>query len=72
MIARIWRGAVRAADADEYAAYIGATGLAEYRETAGNEGALMLRRDLGDRTEFLTFTLEWDVTCAHYEVMGGS
>ena len=59
MIARIWRGAVRATDADEYAAYIGATGLAEYRETAGNEGAWMLRRDLGDRTEFLTFTL-WE------------
>jgi len=57
MIARIWRGAVRAPDADEYAAYIGATGLAEYEETAGNRGAWMLRRDVGDRTEFLTFTL---------------
>jgi heme-degrading monooxygenase HmoA len=59
MIARIWRGAVRRADADEYAAYIGDTGLADYRRTPGNEGAWMLRRDVGELTEFLTFTL-WD------------
>jgi heme-degrading monooxygenase HmoA len=56
MIARIWRGAVRKTDADEYAAYIGDTGLADYRRTPGNRGAWMLRRDVGDRTEFLTLT----------------
>jgi heme-degrading monooxygenase HmoA len=59
MIARIWRGTVRTADADEYAAYIGATGLAEYMETQGNRGAWMLRREVGDLTEFLTLTF-WD------------
>jgi heme-degrading monooxygenase HmoA len=59
MIARIWRGAVRADDGDTYAAYIGETGLAEYARTPGNQGAWMLRRVVGDRTEFLTFTL-WD------------
>ena len=59
MIARIWRGAVRREDADAYAAYIGDTGLAEYAATPGNRGAWMLRRDEGDRTEFVTFTL-WD------------
>ena len=59
MIARIWRGAVRREDRDAYAAYIGETGLAGYAATAGNRGAWMLRRDEGDRTEFLTFTL-WD------------
>jgi heme-degrading monooxygenase HmoA len=59
MIARIWRGAVRTPDADEYAAYIGDTGLAEYARTPGNRGAWMLRREIGDRTEFLTFTL-WE------------
>jgi hypothetical protein len=35
MIARIWRGAVRHEDRDAYAAYIGETGLAGYRETPG-------------------------------------
>jgi len=56
VIARIWRGAVRIADGDAYAKYIGDTGLAEYRSTPGNLSALMLRRDVGDRTEFVMFT----------------
>ena len=59
MIARIWRGAVRRQDGDTYAQYIKDTGFAGYRETPGNRGAWMLRRDLGDRTEFVTFTL-WE------------
>ena len=59
MIARIWRGAVRGEDGDAYADYIRATGLAGYAETPGNQGAWMLRRDVGDRTEFVTFTL-WE------------
>jgi heme-degrading monooxygenase HmoA len=59
VIARIWRGAVRGEDGDAYADYIRATGLAGYAETPGNQGAWMLRRDVGDRTEFVTFTL-WE------------
>jgi heme-degrading monooxygenase HmoA len=59
MIARIWSGAVRRADGDAYAAYIGETGLAGYLATAGNRGAWLLRREVGERTEFVTFTL-WD------------
>jgi heme-degrading monooxygenase HmoA len=59
MIARTWTGTVRRPDADEYAQYIRETGFAEYGRTAGNRGAWMLRRDAGDRTEFLMFTL-WD------------
>jgi heme-degrading monooxygenase HmoA len=59
MIARIWTGAVRTQDGDAYAAYIGETGLAGYRATPGNRGAWLLRRDVGDRTEFVAFTL-WD------------
>jgi heme-degrading monooxygenase HmoA len=59
MIARMWTGVVRRADADEYAEYIDRTGIAEYKQTPGNRGAYMLRRDLGDRTEFRTFTF-WD------------
>ncbi len=59
MIARIWRGAVRRDDGDAYAEYMDATGVAGYRETPGNLGVTMLRRDVGDRCEFLMFTL-WE------------
>jgi heme-degrading monooxygenase HmoA len=59
MIARIWRGAVRREDGDAYADYIANTGMAEYRSTPGNQGAWMLRRDDGDRSEIITFSL-WD------------
>jgi heme-degrading monooxygenase HmoA len=59
MIARVWKGAVRRENGDAYARYIEGTGLAGYAETPGNRGAWMLRRDLGERTEFVTFTL-WE------------
>ena len=59
MIARIWRGVVQLDDADEYAGYIRDTGFSEYAQTSGNRGAWMLRRDQGDRTEFITLSL-WD------------
>jgi heme-degrading monooxygenase HmoA len=59
MIARIWRGVVRLEDAEEYGDYIRETGFTAYGETAGNRGAWMLRRDEGDRAEFLTFSF-WD------------
>lgn len=59
MIARTWRGAVRKDDADAYAEYMQTTGVAGYAGTPGNRGVYMLRRDLGDRCEFLMFSL-WD------------
>jgi heme-degrading monooxygenase HmoA len=59
MIARTWRGAVRREDADAYADYMQATGVAGYAAAAGNRGVWMLRRDLGELTEFVMFTL-WD------------
>jgi heme-degrading monooxygenase HmoA len=59
MIARIWRGAVGRDDRDRYAEYMRGTGVEEYAETSGNRGVLMLRRDDGDRTEFVMVTL-WE------------
>lgn len=59
MIARVWRGAVRTADAEEYVAYVRDTGLAHYRSTPGNFGAWILHRSSGDKTEILTFSL-WE------------
>jgi heme-degrading monooxygenase HmoA len=59
MIARTWRGVVRRAEAEPYAHYIRETGFAEYAHTPGNRGAWMLRRDEGERTEFITLSL-WE------------
>jgi heme-degrading monooxygenase HmoA len=63
MIARTWRGATRAADADPYVDYLHATGLKEYRDTPGNRGAFCFRRIVGDRAEFITLSL-WESEAA--------
>ena len=54
-VMRIWRGVIRTADRERYAAYIEETGMREYRQTPGNLAAYMLLRDLPDGlTEVLT------------------
>lgn len=52
-IARSWRGATRAADAETYLEYLHRTGLKSYRGTPGNLGVVALRRIKGDQAEFL-------------------
>ena len=59
MIARIWTGTVRSADAAEYADYIRATGFAEYGQTPGNRGAWLLQGERGATTEVIALSL-WD------------
>jgi heme-degrading monooxygenase HmoA len=59
MIARIWRGATREADAEAYVEYLRGTGLKEYRETPGNQGAWVLWRVSDGRAEFLTLSF-WE------------
>ncbi len=59
MIARSWRGATRAEDADAYVEYLRKTGLAGYRGTPGNRGVLALRRIRDGRAEFLLISL-WE------------
>lgn len=59
MIARIWRGTVRATDADAYREYLEPTGLRAYRETPGNRGAWLLRRIEGARCEIVTLSF-WE------------
>jgi hypothetical protein len=53
MIVRIWKGAVRRDDGDAYARYLRATAIAGYARTPGNRAALMLRREVGDRCQFV-------------------
>ncbi|HVL97290.1 MAG TPA: hypothetical protein VM266_15650 [Solirubrobacteraceae bacterium] len=59
MIARTWRGWTRRDDANAYVDYLQQTGMPGYRGTPGNRGAYILRRDHGDRTEFVTLSF-WD------------
>jgi heme-degrading monooxygenase HmoA len=63
VIARIWRGWTRAWDADAYARHLMATAIPPCRGAPGNQGAYLLRRGDGDRTEFVTITL-WDSLAA--------
>ena len=59
MIMRTWRGAVRAADAEQYLAHQAITGVREYRQTPGNAGVLVLRRTRGDLCEVTTVSF-WE------------
>lgn len=59
MIARMWHGAVRAAKADEYHAYLLRTGVPELRATPGNCGVYVLRRFEGDVAHFVLVSL-WE------------
>jgi heme-degrading monooxygenase HmoA len=63
MIARMWRGMVRAGDASAYAAYVQETGIAGYQRTPGNRGAWALWRVEGDRAEIITVSL-WESRAA--------
>lgn len=63
MIARIWRGAVRAEDAAAYAEYVQRTGIDGYKRTPGNRGAWALWRIDGDRAEIVTVSL-WESRAA--------
>lgn len=63
MIMRTWTGAVRKADADDYLQHQAGTGVRDYRETAGNLGVLVLRRDRDELVEVTTVSL-WESMAA--------
>jgi heme-degrading monooxygenase HmoA len=69
MIARTWRGATKAKDAEAYLEYLHRTGFAEYRKIAGNRGVLGLRRIVNDRAEFLLVSL-WESEAAIRQFAG--
>jgi heme-degrading monooxygenase HmoA len=56
IVARMWRGRVPTARADEYAKYLFDSGLVKIRQIPGNLGAEMLRRADGDVTEFVVIS----------------
>jgi heme-degrading monooxygenase HmoA len=59
MIARLWHGRTKAADADEYKRYLLNSGIPAYRATAGNRGAWVLCRIEGDIAHFVTLSF-WE------------
>lgn len=59
MIARIWHGTTRPEKADSYLDYLNRTGIPDYRQTAGNLGAYVMRRMENGVAHFFTLTF-WD------------
>jgi len=64
MIARIWHGKTITEKADAYMKeYFLQTGLADYQETKGNQGVIVLRKDENGQADFLMITL-WESEAA--------
>jgi hypothetical protein len=59
MIARRWHGRIPVSKAEDYLKLMMDVGLADYRSTEGNRGALCLHRLDGDEVHVEMFTL-WD------------
>lgn len=59
MIARIWHGTTNVEKADKYLDYLNKTGMPDYRRTAGNLGAYIMRRIENGVAHFFTLTF-WD------------
>ncbi|GAB7051731.1 antibiotic biosynthesis monooxygenase [Catenuloplanes indicus] len=65
MIARVWRGWVRAQDADGYDRHYRAEVLSTLRAVNGFGGARLMRRTVGDEVEFLAITYFADMDAVH-------
>lgn len=57
MITRMWRGWTRAAEADRYERHYRSEVMETLRQVPGFRGARLLRRTVGDETEFVSLTL---------------
>ena len=60
MIARIWNGATRDEDADDYEQYMRETAVPGYTAIPGHRTLLMLRRRRGDGNTEFTMVTCWD------------
>jgi heme-degrading monooxygenase HmoA len=57
MITRMWRGWTRAGEADRYERHYRSEVMATLRQVPGFRGARLLRRTVGEETEFVSLTL---------------
>jgi hypothetical protein len=69
-ILREWRAEIRRATSAAYVDYVRSTGIAEYRRTAGNLGAVVAVRDL-DETRSEIVTLSWWTSLEAIRVFAG-
>ena len=56
MICRIWHGRTSRQNADEYARFLEQRAIPDYRSVPGNIDVVVLRRDAGEATHFMTVT----------------
>lgn len=63
-VVRVWTGAVRTQDREEYVDYVERTGMEAYRSTPGNLDAWILTRDLGDGHTDITTVSRWEPMAA--------
>lgn len=59
MLARTWSGRTLRSKAEAYFEFLKTSGIHDYLATPGNRGVLVLRRQLGDETEFLLISF-WE------------
>jgi heme-degrading monooxygenase HmoA len=59
MVARVWVGITREAQAGDYLAYLHRTRVMAHREAEGNRGVFVLQRVCGGRAEFVLLSL-WE------------
>lgn len=57
MITRMWRGWTRATEADRYERHYRSEVMETLRQVPGFRGARLLRRTVGEETEFVSLTL---------------
>jgi len=69
-ILREWRAEIRRATSAAYVEYVRSTGIAEYRRTPGNLGAVVAVRDL-DETRSEVVTLSWWTSLEAIRVFAG-
>lgn len=70
MIARVWRGVVATDRVAEYVAYVAATGVDEYRQSAGCRLSMIMTRELdGSRSGVTAFSV-WESEAAIREFAG--
>ena len=69
MVARTWSGRTLTSKAPAYSEFLKTRGIQDYLATPGNRGVFVLRRTLGEETEFLLVSL-WDSEEAIREFAG--
>jgi heme-degrading monooxygenase HmoA len=66
MIARLWRAQTLPGKGESYFQYLEQTGLRDFARTEGFQGAFVLRREVGERSEYVILSLwrDLDAVCA--------